>query len=232
MENTSFSSTSTPISPHKRSRSASRRGADDVDTKEHSCIVQSSRAGRRVTKVPRYDYSVVDKEEQLMINQAIQNSRQETRRVNLVDDIPEAPVKRPSLEEFMDPIKYILSIKSECEMYGMCKIIPPEGWNPPFCVDFDNPLKFKTKEQKVHKLQEGGGFDDGPMYTMSEYRELAEKVSSEWIQTHGELSMKEIELKYWNMVCDVYYSPLNYSKTINLDCIILWKQYDSSNVFP
>lgn len=196
-----FSSSNT-LSPQKRTRSASsRRTPEDSDSKELCNIGQSSRAGRRVTKVPRYDYSIVDNEEQLMINQAIQNSRQETHRVNLVDDIPEAPVKRPSLEEFLDPIKYILSIKIECEAYGMCKIVPPEGWAPPFCVDFDNPLKFKTKEQKVHKLQEGGGFDDGPMCTMAEYRDLAEKASAEWIEAHGKFDMKEIESKYWNMVC-------------------------------
>jgi hypothetical protein len=81
-------------------------------------------------------------------------------------------------------------------MFGMCKIIPPEGWKPPFCVDFDNPNAFKTKEQHVHKLQvrpvlfkcfpfiivsqEGGGFDDGPQCTFREYERRAADIALEW----------------------------------------------------
>lgn len=44
---------------------------------------------------------------------------------------PEAPVYRPTLEEFKDPIQYLESIRAEAELFGICKIIPPRCWEPP-----------------------------------------------------------------------------------------------------
>ena len=49
--------------------------------------------------------------------------------------LKEAPVFYPSEEEFADPLKYIKSIKNIGEKAGICKIIPPQGWNPPFSID-------------------------------------------------------------------------------------------------
>jgi hypothetical protein len=39
-----------------------------------------------------------------------------------------------------DALAYINFIRPEAEQYGICKIIPPDGWSPPFCLDKD---KFK-----------------------------------------------------------------------------------------
>lgn len=47
----------------------------------------------------------------------------------------EAPTYRPTLEQWKDPIEYIKSISEEGKKYGICKIIPPESWNPDFAVD-------------------------------------------------------------------------------------------------
>jgi histone demethylase JARID1 len=50
-------------------------------------------------------------------------------------DLPEAPTYRPTMEEFQDPMRYIARIRPEAEQYGICKIIPPEGWSPTFVLD-------------------------------------------------------------------------------------------------
>ena len=50
----------------------------------------------------------MDNEEQRLIQQAIHNSRYEVRRV--VHEMPDAPVKRPTREEFENPLEYIQSL--------------------------------------------------------------------------------------------------------------------------
>ena len=48
-----------------------------------------------------------------------------------------APIFRPTEEEFLDPFKYIESIRPQAEKAGICKIIPPHNWKPSFSVDQD-----------------------------------------------------------------------------------------------
>ncbi|KAL2321058.1 hypothetical protein Fmac_030027 [Flemingia macrophylla] len=47
--------------------------------------------------------------------------------------LEEAPVFHPTEEEFKDTLKYIASIRSRAEPYGICRIVPPTCWKPP-CV--------------------------------------------------------------------------------------------------
>ncbi|KAA6416700.1 MAG: lysine-specific demethylase 5C-like, partial [Trebouxia sp. A1-2] len=65
---------------------------------------------------------------------------------------PEAPVFRPTFEEFEHPLRYIASIRPTAEAYGICKVIPPAGWKPPYVIDRAT-FRFKTRIQSVHELQ-------------------------------------------------------------------------------
>jgi len=46
-------------------------------------------------------------------------------------ELREAPVFRPTEEEFADPMEYIRSIQAEVYEYGICRIQPPPSWKPP-----------------------------------------------------------------------------------------------------
>jgi len=100
---------------------------------------------------------------------AIANSRLEMRLATFRDHpIPDAPVFRPTAEEFADPLAYIDSIRAEAEPHGICKIVPPEGWKVPCAVDWTSPKRFNTKKQRVDNLGEALPFDDGNRYTLAE----------------------------------------------------------------
>ncbi|TKY62348.1 Transcription factor jumonji, JmjN [Spatholobus suberectus] len=45
--------------------------------------------------------------------------------------LEEAPIFHPTEEEFKDTLKYIASIRSRAEPYGICRIVPPTCWKPP-----------------------------------------------------------------------------------------------------
>lgn len=49
--------------------------------------------------------------------------------------LQDAPTFRPTEDEFKDPIEYIRKIAPEGKKYGICRIVPPENWQPPFAID-------------------------------------------------------------------------------------------------
>ena len=49
--------------------------------------------------------------------------------------LQEAPTYRPTEEEFKNPMEYIKKIAPQARDFGICKIIPPDGWNPDFVID-------------------------------------------------------------------------------------------------
>lgn len=65
--------------------------------------------------------------------------------------LPEAPTFHPTAAEFAHPMRYILSIREEAEKYGICAIVPPASWRPPFCLD-RNRLKFPARVQRINEL--------------------------------------------------------------------------------
>ncbi|KAF9359238.1 hypothetical protein BGX34_008474 [Mortierella sp. NVP85] len=64
----------------------------------------------------------------------------------------DAPCFYPTAEEFMEPLKFIESIRPEAEKAGICKIIPPESWKPTFALDTET-FRFKTRIQKLNSME-------------------------------------------------------------------------------
>ena len=138
---------------------------------------RESRRTRRRTS--RFEFDGLDNEEQKLLQQAIKNSKKETKRVECT--IPMAPTYYPSAEEWRDPFQYIAKIRPDAEQYGICKIVPPAEWNPPCLIDMQSPKLFPTRRQAIHTLQEGErGFDDGKEYDIASYRLMADAFAKQW----------------------------------------------------
>jgi len=62
---------------------------------------------RARVKTRRFDTEEYENSDILLLQQAIENSKRETSRIDTSSIVPEAPTFYPSLEEFSDPLKYI-----------------------------------------------------------------------------------------------------------------------------
>ncbi|KAG8920802.1 hypothetical protein FRC01_000584 [Tulasnella sp. 417] len=55
--------------------------------------------------------------------------------------IDDCPTFYPTVEEWKDSMAYIASISDRAKPYGICKIVPPEGWKMPFVLDAETYLQ-------------------------------------------------------------------------------------------
>lgn len=152
-----------------------------------SAVLPGGRAVRRRRRRPVMHYQARSASdttaEERFLQQAIQNSKLDKGRPpdgRLC--IPSGPVFYPTKEEFEgNPLDYIEKIRPAAECYGICKIVPPAGWNPaPFCVDEKCEKRFQTKLQVLHRLQEGISYGDGMEYTIPEYLQTSSRRTREW----------------------------------------------------
>lgn len=81
------------------------------------------------------------------------NPREPSKRIR-PHGIPEAPTFRPTEEEFKDPVAYIQKIAPEGKKYGICRVVPPEGWQPTFAIDTER-FHFKTRRQELNSVEGG-----------------------------------------------------------------------------
>ena len=97
--------------------------------------IRSSKRRRR--RPPKHYQAYPASEEQRFLQQAIQNSKLDKGRpADGKIHLPWAPVFYPTVEEFQgNPLDYIGRVcRPVAEKYGICKIVPPDGWHPtPFC---------------------------------------------------------------------------------------------------
>lgn len=167
---------------------------------------------RRIKPVQSYTASALTFEEERLLQQAIENSKKISNITHGGRDlhIPMGPVFYPTVEEFEgNPLHYIDKIRPIAEKYGICKIVPPKGWNPPFSVDMETDKKFETKEQLLHRIQEGITFGDGEEYSASSYLKMALEKTRKWIaesvasgndEPSESVTLEFLERTYWDIV--------------------------------
>ncbi|PGH27155.1 hypothetical protein AJ80_01111 [Polytolypa hystricis UAMH7299] len=80
-------------------------------------------------------------------------SREPVKRVR-PHGLQEAPTFRPTEDEFKDPVEYIRKIAPEGKKFGICKIIPPDNWTPPFAIDTER-FHFRTRRQELNSVEGG-----------------------------------------------------------------------------
>lgn len=69
-------------------------------------------------------------------------SRESVKRKSRPHGLQEAPTYHPTDEEWKEPMEYMRKITPEASKYGICKIVPPESWNPPFAIDTQVSIAF------------------------------------------------------------------------------------------
>ena len=70
-----------------------------------------------------------------------------------MDSLPPVPTFRPSEAEWADPVAYVASIRPVAERVGIARIVPPPSWKPPFSLPGAEQLRFPTRIQAIHELQ-------------------------------------------------------------------------------
>lgn len=140
-----------------------------------------------------------DNEHMRLLQTAITNSRVDN--VN-TDDLPiaEAPVYYPTVDEFRDPIAYVQRITPEASKFGICRIVPPEGWANPTQFDFASPRRFPTKLQRMNLMQEGRSMADGQFYNAREYKVMADGFKAAWMARRGTTADADLESDYWKLI--------------------------------
>ncbi|GMI73549.1 hypothetical protein HRI_001024200 [Hibiscus trionum] len=140
-----------------------------------------------------------------------------TRRHCRGDILEEAPVFRPSEEEFTDTLKYIESIRLKAEPYGLCRIVPPPSWQPP-CLIKEKSIwensKFVTQIQKFGSFLDHSEKDEepGPEFTLKRFKKHADDFTQYYFTSkrkdvghhanceQGEPSVESIEGEYRKIV--------------------------------
>uniref|UniRef100_L2GDL6 Phd transcription factor n=1 Tax=Colletotrichum fructicola (strain Nara gc5) TaxID=1213859 RepID=L2GDL6_COLFN len=78
--------------------------------------------------------------------------KEPTKKKSRPHGLEDAPTYCPTEEEWKDPMEYIKKISPEAQNYGLCKIIPPDSWNPEFAIDTER-FHFRTRKQELNSVE-------------------------------------------------------------------------------
>eukprot|EP01117_Protostelium_nocturnum_P012548 TRINITY_DN4622_c0_g1_i3.p1 TRINITY_DN4622_c0_g1~~TRINITY_DN4622_c0_g1_i3.p1 ORF type:complete len:697 (+),score=246.78 TRINITY_DN4622_c0_g1_i3:186-2276(+) len=172
----------TPNSPQNGNHSSSKRGHNDQNVKKErnkSLKTENSRTASEKVKT-----------RSTTPNAAPSISLRETLKVKPLPKLPDAPVFYPTEEEFLDPMKYIESIRERGSKYGIAKIVPPSdkwlnGKSFTSVINFDTYI-FQTKGQTINELFRRNGPSEVFMRELFEFSEKSGKPMRDFPMINGE----------------------------------------------
>lgn len=140
---------------------------------------------------------------------------EERERAATIKMIEEAPIFHPTAAEFkLGPINYIAKIRSQAEKYGICKIVPPKSFKPPFAVDPDC-FEFTPRTQRLNELEasvrtklnytEFGFSLSQKRYTLSEFTQMANEFKKDYFKRDTtQVPLAQVENEYWRLVSSLH----------------------------
>lgn len=180
------------------------------DENSENCVVKK----RRLAEARTYEKTFTKRQRQ-------QEARTADRK--WINDIAEAPVYRPSFEEFQNPLAYIRKIHDEgASKYGICKIVPPCTPSVPGAVVLRKErmgFTFSTRLQQLRqhrwKTNDQVNFKiSGKSYSIEEYERLANDFLERKFMTTGSLPVSFIEEEYWQAMSDDTPTKVEYASDI------------------
>ncbi|GMH37089.1 hypothetical protein BSKO_04962 [Bryopsis sp. KO-2023] len=115
--------------------------------------------------------------------------------------VKSAKTYRPTKEEFEDPLAYIRKIEPEAAQKGICKIVPPPGFDRE--VGLSDEFTFSVRHQKLrdHNWEHFGQndllFEVEKVFTLSQYRENTMKIAQATLGMYSRAPEAIVEAEYW-----------------------------------
>ncbi|XP_071494549.1 uncharacterized protein [Diadema antillarum] len=137
-----------------------------------------------------------------------------------VKDVQEGLVLRPSPEEWSDPVTFMESIAEQLSTYGICRVIPPDGWKPECKLHVNT--RFTTEVQYIHRLRHRWKSRSKQLACIKRHLEERDKVAYNPPQIYScEIDLVEFSKvvaqqgglktinsnKRWNKVADLLHIP-------------------------
>ena len=123
---------------------------------------------------------------------------------NWIDEVPEAPVFRPTLEEFKDPMAYIAKIRAQAAPWGICKVVPPvsAGVPGPTVLLQKGPFRFTTRRQALKQpapasLGQLKFHSSGKEYSIVSYEKAANEFAYRRYNMASGFPSRFVEAEYW-----------------------------------
>eukprot|EP00742_Colponemidia_sp_Colp-10_P007817 GILJ01008430.1.p1 GENE.GILJ01008430.1~~GILJ01008430.1.p1 ORF type:complete len:1112 (-),score=116.85 GILJ01008430.1:69-3404(-) len=168
---------------------------------------QSDTRVRRARAKPPKRFTELLPDEERMLQQALRNSQTDVSRnvqKPLKDLLPSAPTYHPTEEEFADPFAYFRKIRGEAARFGICKIVPPNGWKPPLLIN-EQTFRFTVRSQIINELLQGKKFNFSKnYYSIPMFKEYADEFKAKWLAKMGvdinSVNDEAIETEYWRLV--------------------------------